>query len=198
MSGIDKIIKQIEDDTALVCSDIIDTAKVKAQAIIDKAHIKAEAISKENVGRIASAVTDITARGESSAALEEKKILLSAKHGIITDMIDAATADLKALPDDEYFALILRMIEKNAQDSRGVIRMNVADLSRLPADFEQKMNDAAKGGLVLSREPIDIDAGFVLVYGGIEENCSFDAIFASEHEYLYDRATRLLFRGREL
>ena len=39
----------------------------------------------------------------------------------------------------------------------------------------------------------DIDAGFVLTYGGIEENCSFDAIFDSARETLQDKAQELLF-----
>ena len=58
---------------------------------------------------------------------------------------------------------------------------------------KKEKNDAAKGKIALSDKAAAIDAGFILQYGGIEENCSFDAIFASEAENLSDRAGRLLF-----
>ena len=38
-----------------------------------------------------------------------------------------------------------------------------------------------------------MDGGFILCYGGIEENCSFDAIFDSAREHLQDAVQRILF-----
>ena len=47
--------------------------------------------------------------------------------------------------------------------------------------------------LTVSSETRDIDGGFVLTYGGIEENCSFDALFDSAHEMLQDKVQEILF-----
>ena len=38
-----------------------------------------------------------------------------------------------------------------------------------------------------------MDGGFLLVYGGIEENCTISAVFASKREELSDQVNRLLF-----
>ena len=53
---------------------------------------------------------------------------------------------------------------------------------------------AAKGGtLTLSKEAREMDGGFVLIYGGIEENCTIKAVFRAKKEELSDRINRLLF-----
>ena len=49
------------------------------------------------------------------------------------------------------------------------------------------------GNLTISKESRNIDGGFVLVYGGIEENCSIQALFHSEREYLADKVHENLF-----
>ena len=193
MAGIDKIIQQIEDDTRAVCGGITASAQKTADAVLADAESKAEQIKSRAHDAAAARAADIKKRGESAADLEEKRILLRTKQEIISEMLAAAVARVKALPEDEYFALILRMVEKYSQPKDGVIRFGKKDIERLPAGFVEKINRLSKGKLVLSDEAADIDAGFILIYGGIEENCSFDAIFTSEDEALKDRAGKLLF-----
>ena len=193
MSGIDKIIRQIEDDTRSVCDGIIAQAESKAQRITADADAQAALIKSNSDQRITALVTDIKKRGDSAADLEEKKILLTAKQRIITDMLQIGVERVKNLPDDEYFTLILKMVQKYSQPQDGVIRFGSKDLSRIPAGFINEINKASAGKLTLSDECAPIDAGFILIYGGIEENCSFDAIFMSEDETLKDKAGKLLF-----
>ena len=193
MSGIDKIIKQIEDDTAAVCAELIESAEEKAAQTVLDAQTQAQQILSAGQTKTDQKLRDIRLRAKSSAAIEEKKIFLDAKQNVIGEMLSNALKELKSLPDDEYFALILKMVEKNSQDKDGVISFSKKDIDRLPAGFEKKLNESAKGTLTLSQEPIGIDAGFVLSYGGIEENCSFDAVFSSEYESLSDKASALLF-----
>ncbi|MBQ3416439.1 MAG: V-type ATP synthase subunit E [Ruminococcus sp.] len=193
MSGIDKIIRQIESDTKDYCDEIIENAQIKADAVIAQTEKEADEIRTSSAAKIEQKLSDINARAKSSAALEEKKAFLSAKQRVICDMLSAALSNAKDLSDDEYFSLILKMIENHSQDDRGVICFGEKDLGRLPQGFEKQINDVSKGALVISKDPIDIDAGFVLSYGGIEENCSFDAIYRSKAEVLSDRASSLLF-----
>ena len=49
------------------------------------------------------------------------------------------------------------------------------------------------GSLTLSDDTADIDSGFILRYGGIEENCSLKALFADRQEELQDLVHKLLF-----
>ena len=193
MAGIDKMIRQIEDDTKAVCDDVIATAEHKAEKILSEARDQADVITLSGKKKIAAHVADIEKRGASSADLEERKISLYTKQSIINDMLKIGLDSAKNLPDDEYFELILKMVEKNSQPQDGVILFGKKDLDRLPAGFIGKINSVSKGKLSLSDKAASISAGFILSYGGIEENCSFDAIFLSESENLSDRAGRLLF-----
>ncbi len=193
MAGIDKMIRQIEDDTKIVCDDIIATAKSKADRILADAEAKANKITADGKKKTASHIADIEKRGESSAALEERKVALYTKQSIINDMLNTGMETAKNLPDNEYFELILEMIGNNSQPKDGVILFGQKDLDRLPGNFIDKINSVSKGKLTLSDKAAAIDAGFILSYGGIEENCSFDAIFMSEADNLSDRAGKLLF-----
>ena len=193
MSGIDKIIRQIEEDTQKVCDGIIAQAESKAALITADAQAQAARIKADSDQRIIDTVADIKKRGDSAADLEEKMIRLKTKQGIISDMIAGGLDRLKTLPDDEYFDLILKMVRKYSQPQSGEIRFGKKDLGRLPQGFITRVNEVAAGELTLSDTAASIDAGFILIYGGIEENCSFDAILLSEDESVKDKAGKLLF-----
>ena len=193
MSGIDKIIKGIEDDTRAVCDGIISQAQAKAAKITASAEQEAARIRSASDQRCAASVADIKKRGDSAAELEEKKILLSTKQHIISDMLAVGVERVKNLPEKEYFALILKMVKKYSLAQEGVIRFGKKDAQRLPEGFIDRINKESCGKLTLSDTFAPIDAGFILIYGGVEENCSFDAIFLSEDETLKDKAGKLLF-----
>ena len=40
-----------------------------------------------------------------------------------------------------------------------------------------------------------MEGGFVLVYGGVEQNCSFAALFDAARDSLQDKLHALLFAG---
>lgn len=66
----------------------------------------------------------------------------------------------------------------------------------MPADFEKNIHAAAEekgGSLVLSREPKAIEDGFILVYGGIEENCTLKALLDAKKDELQDKVNEILF-----
>ncbi len=42
-------------------------------------------------------------------------------------------------------------------------------------------------------EARNIDNGFILAYGGIEENCSIEAMFAEKRDELRDQVRKILF-----
>lgn len=193
MSGIDKIIQEIETNAAKSCDSVLSHARQKADGIIAEAQKEADQIVADGKDRTAAHVVDIKKRGDSAAELEEKRVMLYTKQQIINTMLGEGLSAAKNLPKDEYFTLIKSMVAKYSLDDDGVIFFGEKDNHRLPADFLNELNQAAKGGIVLSSKSAPIDAGFILKYGGIEQNCSFDAIFAGEAENLSDKAGRLLF-----
>ena len=98
---------------------------------------------------------------------------------------------LFALDDKAYFALLGKMVEKYAPEKSGKLLLSAKDLARMPADFAEA---AKKRGLTVSDETRAIDGGFVLDYDGIEENCSFEALFYASQEALQDKVQEFLFR----
>ena len=66
----------------------------------------------------------------------------------------------------------------------------------MPAGFETEIQETAKskgGTLTLSKEPKEMTGGFILVYGGIEENCTMKAMFDARRDELSDHVHGLLF-----
>ena len=64
-------------------------------------------------------------------------------------------------------------------------------------DFDERLrqvlSDKPSAVLKVSKETAAIFGGFLLVYGDIEENCSFDALFSAVRENLQDKVNSLLF-----
>ena len=61
------------------------------------------------------------------------------------------------------------------------------------AQVAQALAGKPGASLTLDEAPRDIDGGFVLIYGDIEENCSFEALFDAQKDRLQDEVRALLF-----
>lgn len=196
MAGLDKIIGQIEEESKGAAARTLEAARAEAEKILEMARKEAE----EECGRIErrsdQAVANILERGRSAAELKKRGSLLAEKQRLIGETIVMVKEELKSLDGEAYFEMLLKLAVKSAQPGEGELLFSAKDLARLPEGFEEQVNAALKDkGAVLrvSEDSRDIDAGFVLTYGGIEENCSFDAIFDSARETLQDKAQELLF-----
>jgi len=196
MTGLEKILYQIEEEAKSSAEKIIEEANKEAQAILTKADATCQEMKAAAEHKAAAVTEDILAKGRSAAAMQRKKDLLAAKQQVIGEVIDQAQKSLYKLEDAAYFALIEKMLEKYVLAETGEIRFNAVDQKRLPAGFDKKLAAIAQkkgGALAVSKETCDIDGGFLLVYGGIEENCSFAAMFAAEKESLQDKVHTLMF-----
>ena len=117
---------------------------------------------------------------------------------MIHELLEKSRQTMETLPAAEYFANLLKLIRRYALPQEGEILFSQRDLDRLPSGFEQELAQAlpAGGSLKVSREPRKIDGGFVLVYGGVEQNCSFAALFDAAKDRLQDKLHALLFCRR--
>lgn len=193
MTGLEKIIEEIRTEAAMNAEKVISKAKSEADVVISDAQEKGKKQADIVLENAKKKSEDILSRGDSSANLEKQKSMLSAKQQVINEMLDNTLSYMENLEDKEYFSLILKLIENNSQPQKGKIAFSKKDISRLPDGFMKKVNSVSKGELELSDSTANIKSGFVLIYGGIEENCSFDAMFRSKHEELTDEISALLF-----
>lgn len=198
MTGLDKIVQDITSESDSAVSALLEKAKAQAEELRGRAEQDA-AEQCAAVGRRAEEeAAMIRERAESAAALRVRKAVLGAKQQLIADIIEEAKQSLYALPDDEYFKLILKMVAKYTPAGTGDILFSPKDRKRLPQDYEKRLNEAVKGrgaSLKISEQTREIDGGFVLSYGGIEENCSFSALFDTRRDELQDKVNQLLFAG---
>ena len=140
--------------------------------------------------------TNYESRAKSSAEQQRRTALLRAKQEIIADVIEEAYVTLKKKDAKGYFLTMEKILKTYALAEDGEIYFSKEDLARMPAGFEKKIEAAAKekgGSLVLKKEPKAIADGFVLVYGGIEENCTLRALFDAKRDQLQDQVNAILF-----
>ncbi len=196
MTGLEKITGEIKAESERSVSAILDKAKAEAAEIIAGAKKEAaeacEKVKRETSVRLSASKST----AESAAALRKRRLILEEKQKLIGEVIEEAKKVIYALPDDVYFEKIEKLVEKNVSPAEGVIIFNQKDLGRLPANFETRINAiaAAKGGkLTISKETRAIDGGFVLLYKGIDQNCSLTALFETNIETLQDNIQKLLF-----
>lgn len=196
MSGLDKIKSQILDEANHSAEAKIAEANEKAAQMLSEAKAEAEAESSKISAKSQEAIAVYAERVKSSGEMQRKQAILQAKQEVIADVLQKAYEKVCAQEDSAYFDMIIKMLEKYAQPGDGIISFNAKDLKRMPKGFEAEMEKAAqkKGGtLRLSETAKEMDGGFILVYGGVEENCTIRAMFDAKRDYLSDKVHEVLF-----
>lgn len=195
MTGLEKILSQIEYEQDNRCRELTSEAKDKAKEIVKEAKAQAKKIAKDKALETDVKLENAKQAAQSAAELAKSRALLETKLGLIEKTLESSLEVIKALPKKEYFEILKELILKNAQKGEGVLRLSASDMGRIPSNFIDSVNNAFKKGykIKLGNEA-DIDSGFILVYGDIDVNCSFDAIAASKKDELQDALNSLLFR----
>ena len=196
MTGLEKMISQILEDAASTAQSKVAEATAQAEQLVSEAKAEAQKISETISGQTEADVKNYLERVKSSADLQRRTAILQAKQEVIASVLEKAYASLNDLETEAYFELIRKLVEKYALAEEGKIYFSAADLKRLPAGFEKEMEDLAakKGGsLSLQKESKEMENGFILVYGGVEENCTFRALMGAKKDRLQDVINRELF-----
>lgn len=190
MNGLDKIIKGIELEAKQEADHIESEAQMTAERLL--ADAKAAAKETEALAQQSAELEykRIVARAESAGGIETNRIMLREKQRLISDTINAARNEILNSDNEEYFGFLIKLLEKYATGDQGDLILSAADKARMTKEFKA----AAEGkSLAISDRDGEFDGGFVLVYGEIEENCTLDALMASESDALHDAVSAILF-----
>lgn len=196
MTGLEKMVSQIVDEAKAEAESRLNTAREEADKIVSEAKAEADKLLEQKSEQSETSAANYLERIKSSADLQRRTLILQAKQEVIASVLEKAYASLNTMDEEAYFAMIRKMLEKFALSESGEIYFSAADLKRLPAGFEKEISAIAakKGGsLTLQKESKGIENGFILVYGGIEENCTFRALFNTQRDVLQDRIHQELF-----
>lgn len=196
MSGLDKITARILEESAAKAKEITDEARQKAEAITaDGQRRTAEECERINK-KAEAAVLNTQDKGKTSAQLRHKQILLAGRQELIHEAIDTARKELSSLNDAEYKEFIVGLFNRHLPGQAAELKLNVLDKTRLGSDTLEALKAAAQANgakLTISDEPADIKNGFVLSYGGVEENCTIDALFDQSMDDMQDKVKDILF-----
>lgn len=196
MSGLDKIIADIGESAQNQYNDIIAAAEKEADALLKSEKTVADSDAESYVNRAKERIKTAENAEEASNEMLLRQGILKAKLSIIDETREKAVNEILVLDEKEYFAALKKVILGNyLKASSGLLRLNEADRKRLPADFLSTLNKELSNGasLKLDEKTANIRGGCILVYGDIEENCSFDAIAASLKDTLRDETYKILF-----
>ena len=196
MTGLEKMKSQILDEARAAAESKISAAQAEADKILAEAQAEAENCKSSIFQKSERAIASYKERVASSNDLQRRTKLLAAKQEMIAQVLDKAYVSLESMGRREYFDMLLKMLEKYAQPQDGEIFFSPADLAKLPEGFADRIEETAKGrggSLKISKEGRNIENGFILAYGGIEENCTLRAMFDAKKDELSDKVHRILF-----
>lgn len=196
MTGLEKITDRILAEARAQADEIRGQAEEEAGAVLREAEESLLRLREEAKEREALVKKELEARARSSASLKKRQLILAAKQDMIREQLEKAHQSLLEMRAEEYFSFIEQMVRQSALPKEGEIRFSERDLKRLPDGFDKRLNQAAAergGSLKIGSEPAHVDGGFLLDYGGIEENCSFQALLTARRDECSDQIQKLLF-----
>ena len=197
MSGLEKIINEIQNKADAEAAEILNAAKKDCDAYLAK---QKKAVAGEVADFEKKALQErelYQSKADSGADFLTRNELLKAKQNNIELVLDRAYQKMVSLPEQEYFAMILKILDENVLPKEGEICFGEKDLARMTEHLEQEIQNTARqkgGSLKVSKNAAPISDGFILKYGMIEENCTFKALFDANREQLKDVASRELMK----
>ena len=196
MTGLEKMKSQILDEAKALADSKIAEANRRAEEILEEAKADAEKSVASISQRSDKDVANYRERIISSIDLQKRTKLLAAKQEVIAQVLDQSYDRLKTMETGEYFAMLLKLAEKYVLPQEGIMYFSQADLGKMPESFKsdvKKLAETKGGKLNISGEGRNIENGFVLAYGGIEENCTLKAIFDAKRDEFADKLHHILF-----
>lgn len=198
MKGTEKIIAHIRADGDAEAKKIIDAASKQAEEKRAES-FKAALSEYEKLMQAGNAeCEDILSGSRRIAEMEAKKSVLSVKQEMISAAFDAAREEIVNMPRDKYTQLLARMAAEAAASGMEEIVLNARDKAEVGKAVCKAANEllSAKGTpgkLTVSEDTADISGGVIVRFGGIETNCSIDALIRQRRSGLSTEVAAALF-----
>lgn len=198
MKGTEKIIAHIRADGDAEAKKIIDAASKQAEEKRAES-FKAALSEYEKLMQAGNAeCEDILSGSRRIAEMEAKKSVLSVKQEMISAAFDAAREEIGNMPRDKYTQFLARMAAEAAASGMEEIVLNARDKAEVGKSVCKAANEllSAKGTpgkLTVSEDTADISGGVIVRFGGIETNCSIDALIRQRRSGLSTEVAAAMF-----
>ena len=198
MKGTEKIIAHIRADGDAEAKKKIDAASKQAEEKRAES-FKAALSEYEKLMQAGNAeCEDILSGSRRIAEMEAKKSVLSVKQEMISAAFDAAREEIVNMPRDKYTQFLARMAAEAAASGMEEIVLNARDKAEVGKSVCKAANEllSAKGTpgkLTVSEDTADISGGVIVRFGGIETNCSIDALIRQRRSGLSTEVAAAMF-----
>lgn len=198
MDGLNKILSRITDDSKIKVDEILAKAKAEANEITLSMKEKVKNECDEITKKTEKEKANILERAEGSKEHKQKQVKLVARREALDEILVSAREKLNTLSEKEYSELLIRAFDKYAtkNDDTEVKLCFGKDKGKISKETKDMLlKKATEKGIkmTLSDKEVNIANGFMLDYGDILENCSFDAMIDQNKEVLEDKINKILF-----
>lgn len=186
MTGLEKIIAQIQQDGEAACAGVLQAAQQQAAEITAQEKRAAEQTYKAAAENAAGLYESAVLQAKSAAEALQKRQLLAAKAQLIEQTLNLAKERLNALSGEEYFSALQGLLQKNRTGQPGEVLLSQSDYEALAPKLLAPYPE-------LTAKAANLENGFILRYGGIEQNCTFAALLQAQRDSLKDSLAAALF-----
>ena len=148
MAGLEKIKSQILDEAKETANVKIEDAKAQAEQMKTQAQAEGAAQAEQILKKSEAEVAAQKERVKSAIDLQRRTRLLEAKQEMIAEIIGKAYEKVISLAPDEYYQMLLSILEAYVLPQEGEIYFSVKDLENMPVGFGKEIEEIAlaKGG----------------------------------------------------
>lgn len=190
MADMKKIVECIMNEAREEAKGIVDAAYEEACIIKAEAQKEAERIARQEQSLIDNKIAETIRVSQSAREAQKREELLGAKQGLIEEALQKLYSRIKSMPKAEYYDIMLRLLKEKMRSGKCVIYLAKGDKL---ADKIKHLVTEKKCEYTVSYEREDVSDGFVMVSGGIEENCTLDSLFEEKYTELCTIAAKRLF-----
>lgn len=195
-------------NTQAIIDLIRKDAKDAADTIIAEAKDRAATISEHSASRIQQQVDEIRSQAAADAdiledrmhrlaELENRKLLVAQKRGLIDEAFRQAIAKLNALPTSEVSNVMLDLLTKHASGTEKLAAGSVNDgffTEAFVDEANQRLTQAGKPGeLTALVERVPGVCGLVLKDVHSQMHCTFSSLLEVKRESLEAQVVSILF-----
>lgn len=194
----EQVVKKILSDAKAQADKIKKEAKAKEDTELAKLARQLNEHKKQTELLATKAGEDEKSHILAAARMSIAKEYLAEKRKILDEVFAQARQQLQNLPDEEYRALIKKLILDAVEtgDEEVVVDTNEG---RIDQEFIKQINHELgsdyKSNLKLSDEKQDIGAGFILKRGKIKTNVSIGVLLEQARKELEIELAKELFAG---
>ena len=196
--GAERIIRRILAEAEAEAGAIEAEAAQKAAGIEAAAQKEAAGRREQILAQARKEAAEVKRRILGVAALEARKEALAAKQELIAEAFRRSLDTLEKMDRQSYLSVLRGMLLRTVQTGTEKVILSARDRDGIPESFWREINRTLaaagkKGEFAPAEEAREIRGGFILQSGGVEINCSFEALLEMQRDELEPEVAALLF-----